>query len=321
MGLESLEFFHWLTTCAEKNGITFSTHQWKHLPPGFPKQIVYAYGRYHDRDYFGIGHSVSSRLAYVIAGAELLERIGMASAKFTNSNGCAVHTDPDLARESARSELLERDSFLCHFNSGIPCTPLPDSLAQRFEEIRSFVNSLGRDFSAGILLNEEGLPMVIAGMNGFKLPDPEGIFLGLGTAPTFEAAFEKALAECLRFLEVHLERKTEPLPLEDFKELKVKGVHEHIRLAIGEDFGSKAWARLFPPVTRPALPFRKLQFQYEEFPLSKIFPGCPLHFVRATSPDLVMVEFGNAWERSHSPERLVRFSSTPLPEILPHPLG
>lgn len=321
MGPEGLEFFHWLTTSAEKCGITFSTRDWLHPPPRFPKQIVYAHGSYRDREYFGIGHAESSRLAHVIAAAEVLERIGMASAAYSNSNGCAVHTDRNLARHSARAELLERDSFLCHYYSATPCLPLPETLRERFAEIRDFVSSHGRDFSAGILLNEEHLPCVIAAMNGFGMSTAEGMFLGLGTSETVETAFDKAIAECLRFLDVHLEKKTEPLTLEEFTRMKPKGVKEHIRLAIHPDFGRTAWDRLFPPAERKSRPLRKLDYHYEEFPLSDIFPGCPLHFVRATCKDLAMVEFGDRWERSFSPELVQRFHPGPLPGILPHPLG
>lgn len=317
----TLDFFHWLTTQSSEAGITFSTHEWVHRPPGFPQKIVYAHCEFKGRKYFGIGHSHSLRTGHVIAAAEVLERIAMSHAGLSNSNGCAVHTDPGLARDSARFELLERDSFLCHYYTGTRTSPLPAATLKRVEEIRNFLRTFNREFDAGVLLNEENRPCVLAGVNGFKLSPAEGIFLGMGMAPTFEEALEKALSECLRFVEIHQERPTASVTLEDFLRKQKKGVNDHIELAIHPEFGKSAWDRLFPPEKTFTVPERTLDYKYLEFPLHEIMKDCPLVFARASCDELIDVEFGDRWEKSISPDRLRRFRNvTEIPRV-PHPLG
>lgn len=317
----TLDFFHWLTTRASDSGITFSTREWVHRPPGFPQKIVYAHYDFRGKKYFGIGHSQSLRTGHVIAAAEVLERVAMAHAGLANSNGCAVHTDPAIARFSARSELLERDSFLCHYYTGTRLGALPETTSSRVNEIKNFVRSLGRDFAAGVLINEENTPCVLAGINGFQLSPAEGIFLGMGMAKTFDEALEKALSECLRFIEIHLERPTDSISLDEFLSRQKKGVKDHIELAIHPVFGRLAWDRLFPPVESVSLPEKKLNFNYLEFPVSEVIKDCPLHFARASCDDLMDVQFGDRWQDSIDPERLRRFKSVPGLPLIPHPLG
>ena len=56
----------------------------------------------------------SSDLAFIKAGTEAIERL-VCIQNNIHSNGVAAHIDIDKAKNNAKFELLERDSFLSHF--------------------------------------------------------------------------------------------------------------------------------------------------------------------------------------------------------------
>lgn len=328
MSAQLPEYWHlleWLTLHSSRYGLKFLRKDWHARPPGFPLHNVYCDIVFQERVFFGLGFASNPRLAHAVAAAEALERVGMAHLKLPNSNGCAVHLDEARAKSGALLELVERDSFLCHFYTGTPLGHLPSSLHERLASMRAFAHQHGWELSAGVLSNALGLPCVMVVANGFQRPLSRGIFTGLGIASEWPVALEKALAECWRFIDSDLADGSAlaGLSLEEFRSSSGKGVREHVRLSVNPQYGRAVWDKLFPlsAAVDAVLPGVEESTRYSTFPLSDIFEGCPLVFAHAKNEALAQVGFGDRWQLSTDHARYRMFSTGGVTTDWPHCMG
>lgn len=323
--LEYWQLLDWLAQYSSECGLKFNRRPWFLRPPHFPDQTVYCDVMFEGRVYFGLGHSTNARLAHAIAAAEALERVGMASLKLHNSNGCAVHMDETRAQRGALSELVERDAFLCHYYTGTALAPLPASLSARLSEMKALASTHGWSLEAGVMSNALGLPSILVAMKGSGREPRRGMFTGLGLSEDWNVALEKALGECWRFADSDMADSSalKSLTVEEFKALKEKGVKEHIRLSADPDFGEAVWKRFFPHgetvnATEVGLLERTT---FQTFALKTIFKDCPLIFAHAKNDGLAPVGFGGRWKESLNHPRYLHFSSRGADIDWPHSMG
>lgn len=323
--LEHWQLLDWLAHSSTDIGLKFIRRPWFVRPPHFPEHTVYCDINFDGRVYFGLGHSSNGRLAHAIAAAEALERVGMASLKLKNSNGCAVHLDEARAKRGALSELVERDAFLCHYYTGTPLAALPDSLQPRLVQMQELALANGWILNAGAMSNALGLPSVLVAVKGPARTPVRGIFTGLGLAEDWAVALEKALGECWRFVDSDMadSASLESLTMAEFIELPQKGVKEHIRLGADPQFGNAVWSRFFPQgsAVNAVEPGLVEASTFQTFPLDQIFKNCPLIFAHAKNDRLAPVGFGLHWRESLRHPRYDFFSARGADIDWPHYMG
>jgi hypothetical protein len=303
------DFFSWLIDESATIGLRFFQREWRQRPPGYPSHVVGAEIKFQDHLFYGLGHAPNPIQAYIIAGAEALERVGMQHLRLQNSNGCAVHLDVETARQKARYELVERDAFLCHFHTMQPLLPYPRELEGRIQEMGAFIRTWGWELRVGALHNVE---------------NPEqGMLLGLGLHDSWEGALESGLVECLRYWDTHLVDPSlhSPLPLAEFLSRTKKSVKEHACLGLDPMYAHGVWKRLFDGTPGELTQPQSISFSYQEFSLSEIWPECPLWFSQARSPELAQIHFGDGWEKTWNEVRWQSFTKASSRWKHPHILG
>lgn len=314
------QLLDWLLYEGKSLGMKVSSVPWQSDPPGFPKDIVCADFSYKDMSCFGLGHHLNRSISYTIAAAEALERAAMYEFKLKNSNGCSVHTDPEQARINSLKELSERDAFLYHFESGAaPREPKTLKSSEYHRQMMNWADQRKVRVRVRSMDNILGFTTLMSCIDGFDALRPHAFFLGFGTADSEETAFAHSLAECLRFYESWLKspERFSPLTLENFLEMRGKGIMEHVRLGFDPDYASEFNRRLFhdDAKVRPASERALESVAFKGYALSDLWSQCPLHFCVAASPLLSEIHFGDSWSSSHSPG-----ASGTLPRI-PHCLG
>lgn len=151
------------------------------------------------RAFIGRGTDEGEELAFLKAGAEAIERAYCAGHEI-HSVGVAVHTSDQLAIESARSELIERDAFFCHFYSNTPFVFSPGHL----KELESRYGQVFRELSRhGVQYGlyeakSEDQPVFIFVASGLSASLPFGGVIGLGSDESGWRAISSAFMECAR---------------------------------------------------------------------------------------------------------------------------
>lgn len=317
------DFFSWLIDQSSSIGLRFFQREWRQRPPGYPTHVVGAEIKFQDHLFYGLGHAQNPIQAYIIAGAEALERVGMQHLRLQNSNGCAVHLDVETARQKARYELVERDAFLCHFHTMQPLLPYPRQLDGRIQEMSEFIGKWGWELRVGALHNVENRPALAVAIRGRQAQPEQGLLLGLGLHDNWEGALESGLVECLRYWDAHLVDPSlhPPLPLAEFEVRTKKSVKEHACLGLDPLYAQGVWERLFNGSPGELTLPPSINFSYQEFSLSEIWPECPLWFSQASSPELAQIHFGDNWEKTWNEARWQSFTKASSRWKHPHILG
>lgn len=156
---------------------------------------------------FGFGEHDLELLAVQKSIAEGVERCVFKLLKETrpelkNSNGWAAHLTKLKARNSARSELLERDAALLHWLGQTPMdqinpTSLPSSIQSWIKKELSLAPRFNR---IKILVSKLGIAPVVATF----VHDRDGFgFISQATTSCLQTAIEKALTETCRIADFY----------------------------------------------------------------------------------------------------------------------
>ena len=145
----------------------------------------------------GRGIDRSSDLAFTKAGAEAIER-AICEENGISSCGVAVHVDYNLAKVSARNELVERDRFFCHYLTKTAfgkTTPewSSDWGGIGFLEIQEKL----RGHSIAIQVFEMNPLNSIRSMICITQGERMGSTLGMGASENSVISTRKAITECL----------------------------------------------------------------------------------------------------------------------------
>ena len=161
----------------------------------------------------GRGIDRNQNLAFTKAGAEALERAICNENKIL-SCGVATHTDLESAKLNAKTELIERDRFFCHYLTQTP-----------FKKITTNVS--GIDLSSlreKLKIHDVTIKIFeMKPLNGIKSAaclshgKKTGVVLGLGASENKETAIKKSLIECLTNTIASLSGKLSPLDSSEYK--------------------------------------------------------------------------------------------------------
>lgn len=151
----------------------------------------------------GYGESDYEQLALQKSISETIERIvhkivKSHSAEVGTTSGWAAHLSPEQSTNNAKLELLERDTSLLHWLSGIPFVEIiPETFSYSLKSWISNEHSQAPRFNQlKILKSTLGIfPSVVT-----LLMDASGhAFVSQSTAANLSSAIEKSLAEVCRF--------------------------------------------------------------------------------------------------------------------------
>ena len=286
------------------------------------------------KNYFGRGVNFNKEQALNAAIGEAFERsIDLTQVEFDSKTigGIAVHTDIELARQAAICELIERDSFFCHF---LTSTPFLSKL--NFDEslIGQKILRISEKFGINVQCFQMSAPppffAAIVCFNGERSRNLRfGIRVGLGCSQhSIQHAMDKALLEGVPIL-AHLLLTSEvlTLDLEQFLLESSPNGNHHIRFA--QHLQSSAILnnclpkgnKLVPPVN-----LETNQIHCESLPHPKFWPQTfPLTIALAHHPSAVGTFWGNGINAKNHKKRLESFAGKSIDEKvlcnLVHPLG
>ncbi|MGK5084249.1 hypothetical protein WDW37_13215 [Bdellovibrionota bacterium FG-1] len=293
-----------------------------------------------NRPFTGRGTAATSELAFDIALAEALERGVQYSARQSGQTyaGFAAHITEELASQSSIQELIERDSFFCHFYTQTPFLEEidPSILGEAWEQISKYLKKHQTALRSFRMRTPNGFTGVFTAANGPHASRPFQLILGLGCSSEENLPLLKALQssiwECLRNLTAWLENISErALTLSEFLSLPHPGPKEHQSLAMSLDHRTGIDS-LFPTTAMPTLASEVqgtnsglasdlIQTKRIPFPTKNI-PAPPLVFMGATHPEAIQTQFGKSHFSDQKLGRLKRFNPN-MKAIFtePHPIG
>jgi len=204
-----------------------------------------------DKTYFGSGSDNIKDLAILKSFSEAVERFYLLKSKLKTSNGISCHINYDLAFQTSKNELLERDLFLCHFLTKTPFLPVspPPEFSAKFLTSRlksQFeLEKIEIDFftSNRKMKNVEFLVRAINGLNCIK---PFGLIIGSAAKTEFNfqyglhELFEKSFIEAMRQFDFHYNMNPiQTLSINEFSKLKVQTFNDHAKLGLSTDYANK----------------------------------------------------------------------------------
>ena len=320
----------WIVARAADHDLQVMDLQWPSVwAPGFA--AMSASIKIGSTTYVGNGIDLSPDIALIKAVVEAIEHSVKDESGLPTSSGLAGHVTTDLAAEHALCELIERDAFFCHFLTKTPFLPVanPDDLAA----------AAGFDWSrvvkvagvSGIKLHLCGL-QVPKGFHGVVClamgqdGRPFGVILGLGCQHSQEAAFRKAVLECIWNVAAAVEGNlATPLALEAFATIEVPAVLDHLRLGLTVESATVMRRLIVPSAGKLGIPMPLSGLKLTKFLLPTAVQSAPLNFVQASSPHAQSAYFGHVTASLVNLDRLSgftggRFSIADL-EFHPHVMG
>lgn len=273
----------------------------------------------------GYGAATEDDLALVKAFAEAIERAVTSEKGFPTSNGLAANVSLDRAKESSLSELLERDSILCHYYTRMPYPKMrvPDELRGNFKVLEEWYES--KEASCSFYqLGSKGVLFVAEGEQSAR---PFGYVLGAARKNELLESLYSAAIESTRQL-AHILAVKDRLPsltLTGFSNLPNPGFRDHGLLALDLEFAGQIRSLFSGADRRFSDPIgfgsdvREVKSDLSEF------EGCPLVFARAQSPDLQDIFLGEPTPSRINLRRLSDFAGRPIEYVdinpLPHPFN
>lgn len=286
-----------------------------------------------DQPYVGRGTDHDEDLAFTKAAVEALERAACKTIEF-REGGFAGHRNEQLAEESAKLELIERDAFLCHYLTMTPFIPvLNRKIKLPYINFQDIITKLSKDnikislFSMNSI-NDTNAYLCIA--DGVNFATPFGIIIGLGCAMEKKIAMEVAIIECLSNTVCCLDNKfAHPLSLKEFNSTPNPSPKHHA--ALGQNTDS---SRHFLPLigrTEISLKNNGLELSIESFisethkPSFRGIGETPVYFSNVTSNCLQTQFTGAVTNHKVNLKRLSQFLGRDIifEEInhYPHPIG
>ena len=245
--------------------------------------------------------------------------------------GFAVHPERELAIKAARLELIERDSFYCHFLTSTPFKKIENWQEQAIARpLVRLCRERGLLLNAVSLATPIGVNCVLVTAQGREAKFKRfGLRLGFGcTDTTIEAALKKAILEVMPNLSAAvLNDQHDSLSMTEFAKLKdVEPIH-HQRWALNEEAGSSldhCLPRDQNTVAGQPLDLSRLEIREEN--AESYWPGgLPLIAVAAHHPSAIRNFTGSNAAAFEFVKRLEQFSGKAFADIKiplnPHPLG
>ena len=220
--------------------------------------------------FFGRGSAPDPDLALSKAFCEAVER-NVCASHGISSTGVAGHVIQMEAQENARLELYERKFLADAFEKGEIGLSVAD-----YQSLRDRYSSAGIkvDLYEVASLNSTRVFMCLANGENFKIPF--GGILGLGSSDNRDHAIQKALIECLRNLEAHIEAPTRSMTKDEFEALDQKTGVSRQALLKNVSYFSDLSKKLRTSANIESL---ELNCKFEPLKITEpLLASCPLHF-------------------------------------------
>ncbi|NBO39049.1 hypothetical protein EBU99_10750 [bacterium] len=318
------EFAVWINEFTGKIGFEFSSFDWTKKIPTDAYDIQCSFVR-NGKSYLGRGTESKKDLAIIKSTAEMLERFFLDQIdEADSSNGVAVHTDVKLAEISALCELLERDSFFCHFLTKTPFTEIEISSfphSSLLQDTMSLLKLHGAEIRIGQMRTDSRFCSVVCAIYGLSAKTPFGMTLGTSVKLTVEEAIESALTEAARSAIAYLLNPelltTEKLSLD---KRSFSRPEDHLRLGLNTDYAVQ-FREIFFRSDFGQIELSGSEIDFERISISsfkpELFDGSlcmspPVFLARASSDSLINLFFGEFVADETKLNRLGDFLGRPI---------
>lgn len=288
------------------------------------------------QDWYGQGWGRSKYESIIKAVAEIFERELMVRNHIQISNGCAVHSTIEKAKENAIYELIERDAFLCHFLTETPFEPFRQSVTVFNVPLSRLIKNLKKkhiDIKVYKMRPAVSCAAIFIFVQCRKGPQKSGFQFGTACSSSYELAIEHALVEALRSVaHYNSQIKNEQVNVANFESKKLKAIPEikkHALIRLDQEYTNyfkKVFLKkpnLKEKVGAPILKFDQIKVKKLENKFSDL-KDFPLVFVHAKSSRLQPLYFGGGNPEKINLKRLKIFSSNSdfqFPNSKPHPFS
>ncbi len=268
--------------------------------------------KFEGREYFGRGQDTSYRGALLKSCGEAVERLAVEFSTASSSNGFAAHTNLQLAKKSARLEVIERDQFLCHMLTHQPFKDISDSAqiysGSLYPRMKKKLAPLGIDLKLGLVYKHGADALIICTAFGEGFDKPFGLVIGLGCRTHLREAIDKSVLECWTSLLPVLYNIDEgAISRKKLNRLKHIDIDHHRRLGLHIESAPKMRS-YFEVKSQSTMVYQNRIFQYETFnSWPDLFKDCPVKIVRCSSPDMQPLFFGYPNHKVVNRSRLNQF--------------
>lgn len=321
----------WLINNIDKYDITFTELGWPRKY-GLPFFDFACDLKINNVEFVGRGSSINRDEAIIKSFAEATERMNLKNSTITtSSNGIASHSDLSRARENAMTELIERDSFLCHFLTTTAFATYSDKEIP--ENIKSWIfifKKFGVELFIRKMSSPDNLHCVFIGAFGENADKPFGLVIATACDSISHRAMSKAFMEVSRAVADKIENDLpKSINLRTWDAIESHQVWDHYRIALDSEY-----ANWFRKNYLTASPLKHLLTHQNKIDVSKIkfkiitknqdiLKGLPIVTVRAWSPLAQEMYWGPVKPELLNLQRISQFKgmsiSMEMVTNVPHP--
>ncbi len=283
---------------------------------------------FENESYTGRGTANSEELALTKAMAETIERTLIKFNKLDTSNGVAVHFDQELAKNSAKNELLERDSFFCHFLTHTPYSEIDSKLLpQQISDCLQKLLLKNVTVKFYRMQTANGQPGIVCRSSGARYKSTFGSVVGLGSHAILENALYSAFYECVRSTigYMYQNEQIKHQAKEVFLSKQKHNILDHIHLSLDLNYAHSLDYMFQNESLLFSENLQNLSIEYQPLEMPELFRDVGLHAVIANNINLQNLFFGKSELKNINLSRLERFAGRALTQadinFTPHPLG
>lgn len=242
-----------------------------------------------DKKYEGRGINLSQKSAINAAIGEALERYAISYNSLGSSNGCAFHTDLNIATANAQNEIIERH-YVMLFTLGYWNQEkiIKSQYPQEIKGLIDILESKKIEFDFYSLHSSNSSSVILCQANGLKADEPFGLIFGSSSTTSKDQSLIKSFKEVLINVIAHLNKNLKSITYNNFLNLKHYTPMNHLELYLDLDFSQNYLMNRKLVKTKLQEPNPTLfENKIINYPLDSLFP-----VVKSTHPDCLSPNWG-----------------------------
>ena len=311
------KFIDWINEYSEKLGLEYSIFDWTR---GLDAELydIQCSSKSNGKILTGRGTDKDKDTAIVKATAEVLEGYFLDRlSEAVSSNGVAIHTERQFAELSALFELLERDSFFCHFLTKTPFGSIDSTIVNDASLCRSILDLLeskGAEIRFGQMNTDSRFSGVVCAIFGTNSTNGFGMTLGTSVKQTLHESILSALLESARSAVGYLSLTSEEITtLRNAGNAVCSTPEHHLLVGLEKNYADR-FKRAFFDTPAPIL--EKSELDFNDISISSFMPlidedsttiNPPLFLSRASSKSLLNLYFRDFVAHEQKTMRLSAF--------------